>query len=267
MQAADGILDKIKKRIEVFDKNYSRFRNDSFVTKMSQETGTYILPTDAKPMLDLYNQLYDLTEGHMTPLIGQALSDAGYDAHYSFSKKDMRRVPEWDDCLNYDFPKLTIKKPVLLDFGALGKGYLVDIIGELLEQNGCHQYVINAGGDILVAGQTVQAALEHPADTTQAVGVAEITNQALCGSAGNRRAWGTYTHIMDPMSLTSPKHIAAVWAVADQAMLADALTTALYFTSAEALHKRYTFEYALVNEHFGLEYSRGFPAEFFGGDV
>ena len=265
VQITQIIKDKVLARIEEFDQAYSRFRSDSLVTVMSYEAGIYTLPDDAKPMMDLYRDLYKVTKGLVTPLIGRALSDAGYDAQYSFAKKDMYPSPAWNESLDYKFPKLVIKKPVLLDFGALGKGYLVDIIGELLIKNGIEQFIINAGGDILVKGQTAQVALEHPLDPSQAIGIADIVSQSICGSAGNRRAWGEFTHIIDPKNLSSPTQYSAVWAVAGSAMLADAMTTALYFTSPEVLHKRYNFEYALLSKELSLEYSQNFPATFFDG--
>jgi thiamine biosynthesis lipoprotein len=258
------ILSAVKKCIDEFDKNYSRFRHDSMVTKMSQKAGEYALPNDAKPMLDLYYELYKVTDGLMTPLIGQTLSDAGYDADYSFQPKVMRKTPYWEECIEYKFPKLTIKKPVLLDFGAAGKGYLVGIIGVILRAHGCIEFVINAGGDVLHHGvQPVEVALEHPENLDQAIGVAAIKNQALCGSAGNRRSWTGYNHIINPSTLKSPDHLKAVWVCAGSAMLADALTTALYFVDPQELLKSYNFEYAVIRQDLSLGYSGKFPARFF----
>ncbi len=83
---ADLLFEKILTRIDEFDKNYSRFRSDSLVTEMSRVTGHYRLPNDAKKMLDLYEKLYSLTKGLMTPLIGKSLEEAGYDANYSLTE-------------------------------------------------------------------------------------------------------------------------------------------------------------------------------------
>src|SRR3989344_327423 len=76
--AQQKIIEKIQARTEVFDRAYSRFRADSLVTEMSLRAGEYTLPPDAKPLFDLYKELYDRLSGVFTPLIGQALVDAGY---------------------------------------------------------------------------------------------------------------------------------------------------------------------------------------------
>src|SRR5687767_13908002 len=98
------LLDLIKKRIETFDKNYSRFRKDSLVWKIFQHKGNFELPSDSKEMMDLYKKLYDLTDQKFTPLIGQLLSDTGYDYKYSFKEKKLIQLDKWEDVLKYNPP-------------------------------------------------------------------------------------------------------------------------------------------------------------------
>jgi thiamine biosynthesis lipoprotein len=260
----------VQRRIEIFDRHYSRFRPDSLVTQMATTAGSYELPGDAQELFDLYQELYQLTGGAMTPLIGQTLSDAGYDAEYSLKPKELRAPPGWEEIIEYEFPRLTLKQPALLDLGAAGKGHLVDIIGALLEEHGITRYCVDAGGDMRVrrqADQPLRIGLEHPEDPAQAVGLAELSTGSLCGSAGNRRRWGRYHHILDPRSLSSPTNIAAVWVVAGSTLLADALTTALMFVSPQQLAKRYTFEYALLTDQAELAHSPQFPGEFFTAEA
>ncbi len=257
------VLVLIHERIEEFDKHYSRFRDDSLVTEMSKKAGEYTLPEDAKPMFDLYEKMYRITGGLMTPLIGQVLVDAGYDAEYSLQPKPLTVPPAWDEVLDYKYPKLTLKKPALLDFGAMGKGYLIDIIGELLEKNGISEYTVDAGGDIRHRGSELRVGLENPLDFTEALGIATIADQSICGSAGNRRAWAQFHHIMNPATLSSPRDILAVWAVAESTLLADALTTALFFTEPQILYQHFAFEFLLMKADASVYYSPNFPGETF----
>jgi thiamine biosynthesis lipoprotein len=256
----------IANRIEAFDHHYSRFRPDSLITRMAEQAGTYELPTNAEPLFDLYRQLYGLTNGTVTPLIGQTLSDAGYDAAYSLKPGNPTPPPAWDEVLEYNHPRLTLKTPALLDVGAAGKGYLVDLVSELLEGAGVSAYCVDAGGDLRYrhpSGQSLRVGLEHPADPSKAIGVAELQNASLCGSAPNRRAWAGYHHVLNPRTLDSPRHLAAVWVAAGSTLLADALTTALFFVDAERLAGYYEFEYAIVQADGSLSYSAAFPATFF----
>lgn len=260
------LSESIHERIDRFDRDYSRFRADSLVTAMSQSAGEYRLPPDAKPMFDLYRELYDISNGSVTPMIGNTLADAGYDAEYSFRSKDLRTPPSWDDTLIYAYPSLTIKKPVLLDFGAAGKGYLIDIVASLINNTGVNSYCVDAGGDIAYQHERsspMRVGLEHPADSKKVIGVVPLSNQCIAGSAGNRRRWGTFHHLIDPTTLTSPEHIWAVWTIADSAKLADAMSTAIYFVPVEILKKRYNFEYLIMYPDSTVAHSDGFTHEIY----
>lgn len=257
------LKDAITERISVFDKAYSRFRSDSWVTEIARSAGTYTIPPDGEAMVTLYEKLYHLTGGAMTPLIGKALEEAGYDAHYSLVPKKMQAVPQWETTLEYSFPKLKVRSPVVLDFGAMGKGYLIDIVGTVIAAHGISNYCIDAGGDILyktTSSKPLQIGLEHPENKAEVIGVATIVDRAICGSAGNRRKWAQFHHVINPHTLSSPKEIVATWVVADTALLADALTTALFFVSPEVLTPQFAFEYLRLDSHYQVEKSENFPA-------
>ncbi len=263
------LFGKISALIEIFDQTYSRFREDSLVTKISHQQGEYVLPADAQPLFSLYQDLYQLTDGHFTPLIGQVLSDAGYDSSYTLKPKHRLQTPAtWEDVIKYqpETNTLTVKQPALLDFGAAGKGYLIDLVGQLLRTHGQESFCIDAGGDILYSNsnnQPLRVGLENPDNLEQVIGVASISNKSICGSAGNRRKWQNFHHIIDPKTLSSPHSILASWVTADTAILADALSTCLFFVPAELLSKRYNFEYLTLNADHTVKRSHQFPAELY----
>ncbi len=260
------LLEKINDRIAEFDLTYSRFRPDSLVTRMSKELGEFELPADADLMMTLYKKMYDVTSGLVTPLIGQVLIDAGYDANYSLSPKKLSPPKKWEEVIVWENPKITLNEPAMLDFGAGGKGYLVDIVCEVIEDEGIASYCVDAGGDMHyrnIVGEKLKVGLEHPEDKTMIIGVAEILNQSLCGSAGDRRKWGDFHHIINPDTLSSPNDILAVWTMADTTILADILTTGLFFVSPETLQENFTFDYLIVYSDFTMKKSAGFNAEIF----
>ncbi len=259
------LFSAIKKRIDEFDKTYSRFRKDSLVTQISKETGDYTFPEDSQKIFNLYHELYILTDGLFTPFVGQMLVDAGYDAEYSLvQKKPLENSPLWEQVMEFSYPHLRVKIPSLLDFGAGGKGYLVDIVAIVIEKFGIVDYCIDAGGDILhKGGNIIRIGLENPQNFDQAVGVYSLANGSLCGSAGNRRVWGDFTHIINPATLSSPKNILAVWVCASTALLADSLATCLFFVGADRLAKIYDFEYLIIRDNHSVEKSKNFSAEIF----
>ncbi len=259
-----SLLSKIQNRISEFDLSYSRFRSDSIVSKMAKYAGEYELPVDADKMISLYRKMYETTDGLVTPLIGNVLEDIGYDAQYSLKENNPQKPKIWDEVMSWKNPKLTLFEPVLLDFGAGGKGYLVDIVSELIENEGIYDYCVDAGGDMRQRGGSVlRVGLENPNNTEEVVGVVSIKNQSLCGSAGNRRAWGKYHHIINPETLSSPRDILAVWVVADSTILADLCTTGLYLVDPKFLLDNFQFEYFILFSDFSVDCSSGFNAEMF----
>lgn len=255
----------IKDRIELFEKSYSRFRSDALLAAIAEKSGTYTFPDDAEKLFTVYKNLYDRTDGYFTPLIGGMLVDAGYDKYYSLTqKRTLERPPVWKEVMEYVYPNLIVHVPVRLDFGAAGKGYLIDIIGDLLASKNIQNYCIDAGGDFLYKNtEPIQIGLENPDDTTQVIGVYSLTGGSICGSAGNRRSWGKFTHIMNPKTLESAQNISAVWVVAQEAFIADALTTCLFFVDLETLKNAYEFEYLIVYADRSIKKSSGFAAELF----
>jgi thiamine biosynthesis lipoprotein len=265
-KSSSALFTMIRDRIEIFEQTYSRFRPDTLITRMSKQTGTYEFPPDSEQMWSLYKQLYTITKGAFTPLIGSLLSEAGYDASYSLTPKELHKPPRWEEALDDAFPRITTRQPVMLDLGSIGKGCLIDIVGELIEANGIQRYVINAGGDIRhrqTDGTPLRIALEHPGDMSRAIGIASIANQSLCGSSGSRRKWRQFHHIMNPRTLGSPSHVISAWTIADSTIIADALATCLYLVPPEDLIPYFDFEYLILRPDYSVTHSNGFQAELF----
>jgi thiamine biosynthesis lipoprotein len=263
------LLARINGRIMAFDAAYSRFRSDSLVTRMSKQAGTYDLPRDGHALINFYEQLYQATDGKVTPLIGQVMADAGYDAEYSLHAKVLHIPPNWEDVILYSKHTITLSTPALLDFGAAGKGYLVDIISEVLTEAKLASYLINAGGDILQRSTTERAlevGLENPQDSSEVIGAASLLNASLCASAGSKRKWNEFHHIIDPVTLQSPTEVTAVWVIANDTMTADGIATALFFTDPATLQKFFNFSFAVLDKDMTLHHSKDFPVNFFAVD-
>lgn len=256
---------KIRERIADFDHVYSRFRGDSLVSHIAHNAGIHLFPKDADALFAFYKKLYEATDGAVTPLIGNTLIDAGYDATYSLKPKEVvSRPKKWESILSWQNPNLTVTQPVMIDVGAAGKGYLVDLVSEIIESYGITEYCVDAGGDIRHKGpKPLTIGLENPSNIKEIIGVAAIQNQSICGSAGNRRVWDRFNHTINPHTLTSPTSIIATWVIAKDTLTADGLATALFFTSPEKLLPIASFSYCVIKENGEAVRSPNFPAKLF----
>lgn len=224
---------KMEQLIDGYEHVLSRFRADSLVTRIGNagHGGHFDFPNWAGPLFDLYDALHDVTRGAIDPCVGEDLIRLGYDPTLSFTVETdaverlgaLRGRPVWGhDVVRSDDTTLVTHGSVHLDFGACGKGYLVDLLGGLLgglepscgprephpqhamrkdsahtagatdfnRENTFPEFVIDAGGDLLVhTSSPIRVALEDPDDSSRAVGVAEICDGALCASAPSRRHW------------------------------------------------------------------------------
>ncbi|MFD5278870.1 FAD:protein FMN transferase [Pseudarthrobacter sp. NPDC058362] len=256
----------LRERVEAFDGDWSRFRRDSLVGAMARAPGSYRFPAEADALGRLYRRLYDISGGAMTPLVGSSLEQLGYDPAYSLQRRGSASpAPAWDDVLGWSGRSITAKSPVVLDIGAAGKGMLVDLLAAELESAGVQSYCLDASGDLLVRGtEPLAVGLEHPYNRAQAIGVVPVHNQALCASAANRRAWGDgLHHVLDGTTGQPVRTVVATWALANTAMLADALATALFFMPGSTLEKDFDFSWLTVFSDGGAAYSPGFAGTLF----
>jgi thiamine biosynthesis lipoprotein len=267
----DRFLDLIKeivKKSEKFDLTYSRFKPESFVSKISQKKGEFSVEKDFMNMLVWYRKFYLLSEKKLNPLIGFTISDLGYDAEYSLiPKKEIRKTPDLFDTVEIvGEDMIRTKEPVLFDFGALGKGYFVDVIANFLRENGVERFLVDGSGDVFYEGGgiSIVMGLEHPYDPTKVIGSVSLKRGAMCSSGTNRRRWANLTHVIDPHKNTSVEEfIIASWVTGDTAVFTDGLATCLFFCSPESFSSMGNFEYCLARKDLKIKKSPGFEVELF----
>ncbi|KAB7786791.1 FAD:protein FMN transferase [Bifidobacterium cebidarum] len=289
-----ALYDAIDAFIDVYESTLSRFRANSLVSQMrsAQHGGTFDFPVWCVGLFDLYDQLFEATAGAIDPCVGEDLIRLGYDATYSFSvapdafghaddAQDPGHLgaihgrPTWRNDVERQGATLITHLPVSLDFGACGKGYLVDLIARMLAPH-TDAFVIDAGGDLLIhTTEPVTIALEDPEDTNRAVGTATVSNGAFCASAPSRRHWGEVAghqlhHLLNAIDGLPVDDVAATWVttpntngVSYLAAQTDGLATALFTTSANQLHRHFDFDCAILNTDRTAAQSPNFPGRFF----
>jgi thiamine biosynthesis lipoprotein len=247
----------VENEIDTFDRVYSRFRSDSLVQIVSQKIGDYTFPENAKTIFGLYDELYALTNGSVTPLVGDTLASAGYDSEYSLRpQKTIKPVAEYPKVIQRKRSQLSLESPTLIDIGAIGKGYMIDSIVEVLKEAGHTDFIVDGSGDMRAVGARREViGLENPFNLDEVIGTVTLEGRALCASAVNRRSWGEWHHVIDPHTSQPTKDIVATWVIADSAMVADGLATALFFSSPQTLASKYTYEYIRVHDNGSIEYS------------
>ncbi|MEJ6555867.1 FAD:protein FMN transferase [Microbacterium esteraromaticum] len=259
---------RVRALVSAFDATWSRFRGDSLVSALRSHGGTTRLTpdaaADAAAMLGAYRELSRATDTAVNPLIGAGLEALGYDRDVSLMPGPAQAAPgEWERMLSWDGASLTLAGPGVVDVGALGKGRLVDLISEALA-GAPGRVTVDGSGDLRVRAGAARVALEHPYDPTSAIGVVEVADAALCASAVTRRAWGDgLHHVLDGRTGMPVRTWAATWALADDALHADAAATALFFDGGPELADSWGVQWVRMSTDGRAERSAGFPGALF----
>lgn len=259
--AADIDRAAVSALVDDFDRTWSRFREDSQVARLRSD-GRADLGEHAPAILDLYDRLYALTEGAVSPAVGASLERLGYDADYTLTASG-EAIPafRWPEA-SRDGSTVETGQPVVLDIGAVGKGYLADLVADLIGA----PVTVDASGDIVHRGPgPLRVAMEHPADPSRAVGIIELPpGHGVAASATNRRAWGEdLHHVLDARTGRPESGIVATWAVAPSAALADGLATALFFAAPERVVEEFPGVGCAVIDRSQRIRAAGLPGEIF----
>ena len=271
----DEVLQRIRERIADFDATYSRFRADSIVARIAAapQGGRFNFPPDAIQLFELYDRLHQATRGAVDPLVGRDLELLGYDASYSLRPASAEALaaarsgdrPAWTSDIAREGRTVVTNRPLVIDLGAAGKGYLVDIVSKMLRACGVREFVVDAGGDIRRQGSEILVVgLEHPFSPGSVIGTVDLKCEAICASAVNRRAWGDgLHHVLNGRTGVPVRDVVATWAVADDAATADGVATALFFVPGGELQESFSFSSVRMFADGRIERSTNFAGELF----
>lgn len=244
------VVAAIRERIDAYDRAWSRFRDDAAIAPLARAAGEVRMPPESAELATLYRRLHDVTDGAVTPLVGASLERLGYGpGGVADTGLAPEAPPAWDDVLRWEGTTIRASAPLVVDVGAAGKGQLVDLVGDVLDAHGIHDRVVDASGDLRHAGsgdrgRATRVALEDPRALGHAIGVVEVEGEAFCASAGNRRRWGGRHHILDGRTGAPTEEVIGTWVIAERAMVADAMATALSFAPVGLLARHWSFEHA-----------------------
>ncbi len=126
------------------------------------------------------------------------------------------------------------KAGMAVTLDGIAKGYIVDRAVEVLRKLGATRVLVNAGGDMASAGESLggdawRIGLQDPRVPDGSLGVLRLRGESVATSGDYMQyltADMSLHHILDPRTGSSPAHTSGVSVVAPSAMAADALSTA-----------------------------------------
>ncbi len=209
------------------DLRFSRFRADSELSRVNARAGSWTrVSEEFAAVTRLALAAWYETAGRFDPTVLDAVIAAGYDRDFDELLAGARgavrpprpcgRVHE----VELEDTMLRLPEEVGLDLGGIAKGWTVDVAAQTSVALGLPWALVNAGGDLRVAGspppEGVEVGVEDPQDPDAEVGRLILDEGALATSSVTRRAWGAgLHHLIDPWTgLPSDGAVlqATVWA-------------------------------------------------------
>lgn len=201
---------RVRDTFERLERRCSRFRPDSELSRANRRAGR---PTRLSPELaELVSQALAAarrTSGRFDPTVLDAVVAAGYDRDFDellagarAALRPPRPCGRWRE-VRLQGRTLHLPEDVGLDLGGIAKGWTVDLAVEAALQAGVRWALVNAGGDLRVAGEVppegIPVGVEDPEDRDGEILRLDLFGGALATSSITRRAWGPgLHHLIDP---------------------------------------------------------------------
>jgi thiamine biosynthesis lipoprotein len=176
-----------------------------------------------EPLLRLFNMSFG--EGSAPPSDGEiqaALQMVGFD-----------RIEVTSD-------RISLPDGMKITLGGIAKGYAIDRAVTVLQEHGIQQGLINAGGDMRSIGTNGEdpwkIALQNPRNSNDLIAILPLIDSAMATSGDYERYFDPdkrFHHIIDPRTGHSATELISVTIVAESALDADALATAVFVSGAQ----------------------------------
>ena len=249
---SEDLLDLGEARLRELESLWSRFLDDSDITRANRAAGTPVVVHEdtlavVRRAIDAWRQ----TGGSFDITTLPALVEAGY-THSSIDHSAAPALHAHRVCMSewieVDYDTSTLKVPLgsAIDLGGIGKGFAADIVAEDLIEAGATGVVVNVGGDLRVIGSPVDdtswyLGIEDPHHVPNHITTMRLHDGGVATSGTTIKRWtaadgSSAHHLIDPRTgrpSTSTALTATVLA-ADAATAEAFATAAMKLTGAEA---------------------------------
>ena len=244
---SDEVINETFSEIKRLEELLGRFHEGSDIWKINKQPGKDV--TVSEETLDVVEAglyFHNISQGSFDITLGKLMDLWRFKAE----EKEKSPPPDVDikaaikisgpQNLNIDRPGKTISAiaGVHLDLGGIAKGFIIDRAGELLAQRGIKNFIINAGGDMIIKGKKKDKAwrigLQHPRKAGEVLARLDLKGDltSIVTSGDYEQVFfhkgKRYHHILDPATGYPAKGLMSVTIKASDAKSADALSTAVF---------------------------------------
>ena len=242
---AENLLAQVEQRLRRQRGQWHAWE-DSDLTRFNaqlRQDGRAPVPDSLARLLQLSQHYHQISSGLFNPALGRLIAAYGFHgaaANPAAVAEIRRDVPGMDDLEIVGDTAFSSNPQLAIDLGGIAKGYAIGLIGEFLDANGVENYVINAGGDLVIAGNRFGRPWRIGIQNPYAPGVfasIELAGRHSLFTSGNylRRYQlgdGFRHHIIDPRTGESSTGQSSATVLGRDPVLADVAATALMIDGA-----------------------------------
>ena len=249
----------IKDRLTEVNQHMSTYIKDSELSLInsSKSTGSQFISPDLYKVISTAQEVSRLSDGALDITVGPLVNLWGFGIDkMSYQAPEAEDIKQALGNIGYDKLVLTGRLKTLsktlpgisIDLSSLAKGYAVDEVANILDQQGVTNYMVEIGGELHLKGKNLQGenwriAVEKPtAEKRELQRVLSITDIAMATSGDYRNFFEQdgqrFSHTIDPRTGYPITHkLASVTVLSDTTMKADAWATALMVLGPEEGYK------------------------------
>ncbi len=211
LNRAQQLLDEIERRLRIQRSQWHAWEESDLArfNRLLHSGSRVEVPASLGQLLKLSHEYHEASNGLFNPALGKLIAAYGFqgsDADMTAVAEIIRDIPNMRH-LEFDGRTAVSRNQHLqIDLGGIAKGYAVGLISEYLDSNQVENYIVNAGGDMVIAGNRFGRPWSIGIQNPFAPGVVaslQIEGKLSLFTSGNYerryREGGTLTHhIIDP---------------------------------------------------------------------
>lgn len=252
-KASDELFDEIFNHLKNIEAKMTINRDTSEVVDINLNAGksfvkvsedTFYVIERGKYFSKISNGRFDISIGPLVKLWNIGSEDAQVPSEEDITLK--KNLVDYNKVLlNRDDKSVMLKeKGMILDLGAIAKGYIADVISDILKEHNVKHAIINLGGNVFAYGNKPDGTpwrigIQNPfSPRGDFLGVVNVSNKTVVTSGIYERyleANGKrYHHILDPdTGYPVENNLGSVSIIANKSIDADSLSTSAFSSGVE----------------------------------
>lgn len=258
-QPDENLSSSIDQLLKDFNQALSTYIPNSEISRFNKSEDQIQFESDFFfPVLSESQSVWQKSNGAFDPTIKPLLTFWGFDGKEQpkkdTTKLDSVRAIVGFSLIQFDQEKVSKQHPnTQLDFGAIAKGYAVDLVGDLLASKGIDNFFVEIGGEVVTKGINAKGvpwtlAIRDPrykstGNNRQAIIAFSGKGMATSGNYENyyEEDGKKYVHTINPITgLAKPSNLLSATVISDRCMTADAWATAFMVMGLEKTQQKLT---------------------------